>query len=138
MAKFEYDKQRIGKLIERIRGDLSLEKFGDIIGVSKVSVINYENGKTIPSKKVSEEIRAFDHDKTNQLIIAKNDFLHGITKDYFRPIFSSVPHLQQPESNSVFKAFLVAFGKTLRYADEERIISFALEQDPTLKQDANF
>src|SRR5699024_492234 len=49
-----------------------------------------------------------------------------------------ISKLQQTENNSVFKAFLVAFGKTLRYGDEERIISFALEQDPTLKQDANF
>ena len=138
MATFEYDKQRIGKLIERIRGDLSLEKFGDIIGVSKVSVFNYESGKIIPSKKVSQEIRAFDHDKNNQPLITNNEFLYGTPKEYFKHIFASVPQLHRTENNPVFKAFQVAFGKTLQYGDEERIISFALEQDPTLKQDANF
>ncbi len=47
---------QIGKRIREVRGSRTQAQFGDIIGVGRVAVANYEAGRRIPNEKILRKI----------------------------------------------------------------------------------
>ena len=52
-------KEKISERIKKIRGDMSQEKFADILEVTKAAVSNYETGERIPRDEVKKKIADF-------------------------------------------------------------------------------
>ncbi len=62
MSRRSFNKEAIAAISARIRdirGDLGQQEFGDLIGVSRVTVSNYETGRRIPSSGVLQKLAEF-------------------------------------------------------------------------------
>ncbi|MCD6170637.1 MAG: helix-turn-helix transcriptional regulator [Candidatus Latescibacteria bacterium] len=63
----EINKIRVGKRIRQIRGSLTQDQFGKIIGVSKVCISNYERGR-IPQAHILAKVAHFGHTTIDWLL----------------------------------------------------------------------
>ena len=53
------DPKKVGRRIKEVRGNRSLKVFGKVLGVSDVTVLNYEGGQ-IPKAEMLDKIASFD------------------------------------------------------------------------------
>ncbi len=72
----EINKLQVGKRIRQIRGSLSQSELGRIIGVSKVSISNYERGR-IPQAHILAKIARFGHTTIDWLLTGREKIAEG-------------------------------------------------------------
>jgi Predicted transcription factor, homolog of eukaryotic MBF1 len=121
----------IGKNIKNFRKNkkLTQKQLADIIGVSVVTIQNYENGRREPNMETLKKIASALDIKLNDLLLDELDSFTNSLKNNIEKLANN-----NPKHDNVLSSFETALSSLTEMKKTKSIDEFQLELDKFLKQ----